>query len=177
MPLQSQDSPLGAFLKALREEKIEFILIGAMAAIEQGAPLMTVDYDFWVRLPERRYVRLLSIVKRLDGTIRAQTLYELSDGTQVNAVFRPSGLRSFRVEWKECRIANLENVPVRILPLERVIASKRAANRDKDRAVMPILERTLRLSKHLQKGRSQGIKTKRQHIDHKRSPPRKTRTK
>ena len=57
MPLQSQDSPLGAFLKAFGEEKIECILIGAMAAIEQGAPLMTVHYDFWVRLPERQYVR------------------------------------------------------------------------------------------------------------------------
>ena len=47
MPLQSQDSPLGAFLKALRKEKIDCILIGAMAAIEQGAPLMTVDYDLF----------------------------------------------------------------------------------------------------------------------------------
>ena len=42
MPIQSQDSPLGAFLKALREEKIDCMLIGAMAAIEQGAPLITV---------------------------------------------------------------------------------------------------------------------------------------
>src|SRR5947208_12431147 len=40
MPLQSPDSPLGAFLKALGAEKIDCILIGAMAAIEQGAPLM-----------------------------------------------------------------------------------------------------------------------------------------
>src|SRR5438045_8560466 len=96
MPLQSQDSPLGSFLKALRQERIDFILIGAMAAIEQGAPLMTVDYDLWVRLPERRYVLLLSIVKRLGGTSRAQTVYELTDGPQVNAVCRHSGLPSFR---------------------------------------------------------------------------------
>ena len=72
MPLQPQDSPLSAFLKALRKEKINCILIGAMAAIEQGAPLMTVDYDFWVRLPERRYVKLLAIVQRQGGTIRAR---------------------------------------------------------------------------------------------------------
>jgi hypothetical protein len=52
MPPQPHHSPLGAFLKALRQEKIDCILIGAMAAIEQGAPLMTVDYDFWVRLTE-----------------------------------------------------------------------------------------------------------------------------
>lgn len=46
MPPQPQDSPLGVFLKALREEGIDCLLIGAMAAVEQGAPLMTVDYDF-----------------------------------------------------------------------------------------------------------------------------------
>jgi hypothetical protein len=151
MSLQSQDSPLGAFLKALREEKIDCILIGAMAAIEQGAPLMTVDYDFWVRLPERQYVRLLTIVRRQGGTVRARTVYELSDGTQVNAIFRPDGLRSFDAEWKICRWSELEKLPVKVLPLRRVIASKRAANRDKDVAVLPILQRTLRLARRLEK--------------------------
>src|SRR5947208_7624211 len=121
MPLQSQYSPLGAFLKALREEKIDCILIGAMAAIVRGAPLMTVDYDFWVRLPERHYIRLLTIVQRQGGTIRARTLYELSDGTQVNAIFQPDGLRSFEAEWKISRWGKLENVPVKVLPLRRVI--------------------------------------------------------
>ena len=159
MPLQPQDSPLGAFLKALREAEIDCILIGAMAAIEQGAPLMTVDYDFWVRLPERQYVRLLSIVRRQGGTVRARTLYELSDSTQVNAIFKPDGLRSFETEWKQCRLSRLENVPVRVLPLARVIVSKRAANREKDLAVLPILERTLRLAKRLQERRRQRPKS------------------
>src|SRR5258707_11210118 len=59
MPHKPPDSPLGAFLAALREEKIPCILIGAMAAIEQGAPLTTIDYDFWVRLRERQYIRIL----------------------------------------------------------------------------------------------------------------------
>jgi hypothetical protein len=149
MPVQPKDSPLGAFLEALRQEGIDCILIGAMAAIRHGAPLMTVDYDFWVRLPERQYVRLLAIVQRQGGTIRARTLYELSDGTQVNAVFQPDGLRSFEAEWKQCETRRLEGVPLRVLPLQRVIASKRAAGRDKDIAVLPILERTLRLGKRL----------------------------
>ena len=149
MPIQSQDSPLGAFLKALREEEIDFILIGAMAAIQQGAPLLTVDYDFWVRLPERQYVRLLSIVGQQGGTIRARTVYELSDGTQVNVIFKPDGLRSFDREWKGALWRELDQVAVRVLPLNRVIASKRAANRDKDLAVLPILRRTLRLARRL----------------------------
>ena len=165
MPFEPSIRPLGAFLKALQQEGIDCILIGAMAAIQQGAPLMTVDYDLWVRLPERQYVRLLSIVQRLGGTIRAQTLYELSDGTQVNAIFHPSGLHSFEAEWKHCRPGKLDNVPVRVLPLGRVIASKRAASREKDLAVLPILERTLRLVEKL-KGRSSlrakaGLRSKR----------------
>lgn len=151
MPIQPQDSPLGAFLKALHEEQIDFILIGAMAAIQQGAPLLTVDYDFWVRLPERQYVRLLSIVGHQGGTIRARTVYELSDGTQVNAIFQPDGLRSFDREWKGALWGELDQVAVRVLPLNRVIVSKRAANRDKDLAVLPILRRTLRLARRLAK--------------------------
>ena len=59
MPDQPAVGALGAFLEALEEEKIPCILIGMIAAIEQGAPLMTVDYDFWVKLLERQYVRLL----------------------------------------------------------------------------------------------------------------------
>ncbi len=149
MPSQPTDSALRAFLEALREEGIKHILIGAMAAIRQGAPLMTVDYDFWVQLPERQYVKLLTIVHRQGGTIRARTLYELRDGTQVNAVFEPDGLKAFSTEWKGCLQGKLEGVPIRILPIERVIASKRAANRDKDIAVLPVLERTARLAKRL----------------------------
>jgi hypothetical protein len=149
MPNKPSVRPLGAFLAALRQEKIRCILIGSMAAIEQGAPLMTIDYDFWVDLPERQYVRIISIMQKLGGSILAQTLYELPDGTQVNAIFQPHGLRSFTTEFNGCRLGRLEGQPVRILPLARVIASKRAAGREKDLAALPVLERTLRLRKRL----------------------------
>jgi hypothetical protein len=153
MPPQPPSSPLGAFLAALSEAQIQCILIGAMAAVRQGAPLTTIDYDFWVRLPERQYVRIFAIVQRLGGVILARTLYELSDGTQVNAIFQPDGLKSFETEYRQCLVAVLAGRRIRVLPLRRVIASKRAAARDKDLAVLPILERTLRLSRRLKSPR------------------------
>jgi hypothetical protein len=74
-----------------------------MAAFRHGAPVTTIDYDFWVHLPERQYVRLPEIVERQGRTILARTLSELSDGTQVNAIFQPDGLRSFEAEYKTWR--------------------------------------------------------------------------
>jgi len=100
-------------------------------------------------------VKLLAIVRNQGGTILARTLYELRDGTQVNSIFQPDGLRSFDTEFKRSPVATLEGQRVRVLPLARVIASKRAAGRDKDLAVLPILERTLRLSRRLKSGRKQ----------------------
>jgi len=151
MPHQHSNSPLGSFLKELRKEKIDCILIGMMAAVRQGAPLTTIDYDFWVDLPEREYVRILAVVQRLGGTILAQTLYELKDGTQVNCIFKPTGLKAFAFEFENSSVAELEGEQIRVLPLDRIIKSKRAAGRDKDKAVLPVLERTLRLSKKLKR--------------------------
>jgi hypothetical protein len=100
-------------------------------------------------LPEREYVKLLTIVQHQGGAILARTLYALSDGTLVNAVFRPDGLASFAAEFRRSPVALVEGQPVRMLPLRRIIASKRASNRDKDLAALPILESTLRLARRL----------------------------
>lgn len=144
-------SPFVEFVQALEAEEIKCILIGMMAAVEQGAPCSTIDYDFWIDLPRRQVVRLYAIVRRLGGTLRAPTFYELRDGTQINAIFEPVGLRSFAAEFKSCRVSAVGGQKIRVLPLARVIASKKAAGRDKDRAVLPILERTLRLVKKLRR--------------------------
>ena len=144
MSNQFRDCEVGAFIKALRQEQIDCILIGAMAAVHHGAPCPTIDYDFWVRLPERQYVRFLTIARRLGGKIMARTLYERKDGRQVNVIFHPDGLQSFETEYKRCTTARMGGQRIKILPLRRVIASKRASNREKDLAVLPILERQLR---------------------------------
>ena len=152
MPNKSSIRPLGAFLKALSKEKIDFMLIGMMAAVEQGAPLSTVDYYFWINLLQQQYLRLHRIVRSLKRTVVAPTLYELSDGTQVNVVFRADGLRSFAAELKNCHTGSFVGHRVPVLNLHRIIASKRASGRPKDLATLPVLEDTLRLSRRIKKG-------------------------
>jgi len=72
-------------------------------------------------------------------------------------------LPSFDAEWRISRWGKLENVPVKVLLLRRVIASKPAANREKDLAVLPILRRTLCLAKRPVKRRARSGKPVKRH--------------
>jgi hypothetical protein len=54
------------------------------------------------------------------------------------------GLRSFAKEYDGSIEHEIDGVTIRVLPLERVIASKRASGRAKDEASLPALEATLR---------------------------------
>jgi hypothetical protein len=53
------------------------------------------------------------------------------------------GLGTFDDEYAKSLDRVIDGLPLRVLPLERVVASKRATNRLKDRAVLPVLEATL----------------------------------
>jgi hypothetical protein len=62
-------------------------------------------------------------------------------------VLRMDGLKSFAQEWNQSKLIDLQGVPVKILPLDRILASKRAANRAKDKLVIHMLEDVLNCRK------------------------------
>lgn len=62
---------------------------------------------------------------------------------RVDLVLSASGLEAFETEFRAARDYDLDGIPVKVLPLERVIASKRAVKRPKDAAQLPMLEAAL----------------------------------
>jgi hypothetical protein len=136
---QRKLSPLGALLAALHEAKIKFQVVRMTAAILQGAPGVTLDADLWVDVPERQYMKLINLSLRLGATMIRQTVVALTDGKLVNFCYRLDGLASFRTEYRRTKLIEWEAVPVRVLPIERVIRSKEAAGRNKDLAMLPVL--------------------------------------
>jgi hypothetical protein len=119
-------------------------MVGMSAAILQGVPATTTDTDIWVDLPERRYVRLLKLVVQQGGVPLARTMYGLSDGSLVNFIFRMTGLKGFAHEYARARDLVWNGLSIRVLPLERIYASKRASAREKDIAHLPLLRRVMR---------------------------------
>ncbi len=52
-------------------------------------------------------------------------------------------LRDFGRELHNTRIVRIGGTTVRVLSLERIIVIKKAANREKDRLILPVLEDAL----------------------------------
>jgi len=111
--------------------------------------LNTMDTDIWVDLPPRQYMRLWNIIRSQGGSALSQTLYVLEDGKVMNFLFAVTGLRSFAAEYRHALSVKMEKLTVKVLPLTRVLKSKRAIMRDKDIAHIPHIERVLKFQKKM----------------------------
>lgn len=112
-------------------------------AILQGVPATTLDTDFWIDAPSRSYMRLINLSLGLGATMVANTVVELSNGSLVNFVYEPGGLESFDREYRRSPAIKWFGMNIKVLRLDRIVASKRAAGRPKDLAHLPLLESVL----------------------------------
>ena len=72
---------------------------------------------------------LINFSLRFGARHVSNTVIEHQDGTLVNFVYEPGGLRSFNTEYRAARWLRWNGVRVKVLPLERIRASKLAAGR------------------------------------------------
>ncbi|HEX6851798.1 MAG TPA: hypothetical protein VF139_10385 [Candidatus Polarisedimenticolaceae bacterium] len=136
-----------AFLRELNERGVRYLVVGLSAAALQGAPTATVDVDLWIEDLDGAGFR--SALHEVGGAYVAPTAASppLLVGENValfDLVVHMSGMRSFAEEFAGATRMDVAGVDVPVLPLDRIIESKRAARRPKDLAVLPALEATLR---------------------------------
>ena len=136
-----------ALFAALDDLGIRFLLVGLSAALLQGAPIVTQDVDVWFG-DRPDWDRIAIAAGRAGGfyTSGVGMHRPLLGGPgleRLDLVLTAQGLASFDEEHKGAETYDVDGTRVRVLPLARIIASKRAANRAKDRAVLPALEDTL----------------------------------
>lgn len=114
-------------------------------ALLQGAPGATLDTDLWIDLPSRQYMRVMYLCRSLGARLLAPTVAVLPDETEVNFVYSPDGLRPFRIEYpRALRLRLQKGFFLNVLRIERILASKLAAGRPKDLAVIPMLRQVIR---------------------------------
>lgn len=148
----SSDSPFSdaelAFFRALDRAGVRYVLVGLSAAVVQGADTVTQDLDLW--FAPGAQADLAAAVKAAGGFYAARTEPPKIGGPgleRIDVVTHCHGLDAFDVEYERTVPLAIEDFEIRVLELSRVIASKVAANRPKDRAVLEQLRAALAASK------------------------------
>jgi predicted nucleotidyltransferase len=137
-----------AFLAALSELGIRYLIVGLSAAVLQGADTVTADIDLWFE--DRADARIHEAARRAGGVwvpgsfgMMPPTLGGDALGDRFDVVLTLDGLDDFASESARAKSIEVDGVLVRVLPLDRIIHTKRAAGRRKDVAVLPALEAAL----------------------------------
>jgi predicted nucleotidyltransferase len=145
------ESLLRSVVAALAASRLEAIMIGNAAAAIHGAPVTTLDFDFMFRATTVNLRKLKRFADALDATILrpyypVSALYRVVNddrGLQVDFMPAIHGVKSFNSLRSRAQNIELAGGRVWLAALADIIASKRAAGRARDRAVLEILERTL----------------------------------
>ena len=131
--------------QALEERGVRFLVIGLSAAVLEGAPVATQDIDVWLEDIDERVAQAAADAKGfwISGFGVQPPAFGGTDLERIDVVLTAHGLKDFGTEYDGSVVREVDGIPLHVLPLERVIASKRATRRPKDLAALPVLEATV----------------------------------
>lgn len=148
-------------LQVLSRNRVEFILVGGVAAILEGAPVSTLDLDIVVRPTAENRDCLLTAFRDLNARYRDPAGRHIVPDREKLATIRIHQLvtdfgpldvletighgLTYSDLIGETDNYEVSGLQIPTLRLGMIIRSKEEANRDKDRATLPILRQTLRL--------------------------------
>jgi hypothetical protein len=132
-------------LGAFQRHAVRYLFIGKSGAILLGFPDTTQDADLFVERSPQNGLRLLEALRELGFALTAPQAAEIERGKDfiqmkngpfdLDLVFAPDGIERFDDAWG--RRVDVEGFPV--CHPDDIIASKEAANRQKDRESLPRL--------------------------------------
>lgn len=159
MVAPSASSGFRGAIDRLYAHQVEFVVVGGVAAVLNGAPISTFDLDIVHRRTPENVSRLMTALAALDARyrglagwlLRPQTDAIAGDGHHLlltncgpldvlGCIGAGEGFEGLR---GESNTHVLGEQKVTVLNLSALIRTKQAAGRDKDLAVLPILRRTL----------------------------------
>lgn len=153
-------------LRALHDAKVDFIVVGGVAAVLNGAPVYTYDIDVVHSRDAANIARLLPVLEALDAVFRMQperrlrpNESHLASAGHLNLITRYGPLDLLGTIGRDLGYQELlphsvdlsiaEGLRIRVLDLETLIALKEELGGEKDRAMLPVLRRTLEEKRNL----------------------------
>lgn len=144
-------------LEVLEQHGVEYVVVGGVAAVLQGAPVTTFDIDALVRVDPANVDRLAQVLVTLDARYREHRdlrptpgdlaagghLLLTTDSGPLDLLGFIGGGKRYEDVVDSAQRISVGDLTIRVLPIEGLIADKQALGRDKDLAVVRILEAIL----------------------------------
>jgi predicted nucleotidyltransferase len=146
-------------LRVLSDHDVDFIVVGALSAVLQGAPIMTLDIDVVHERSRENVQRLLDALEELDAHYRGhggRVLRPTADrllGTGHQLLTTRAGpldvLGAIEDELgyedllEDTLVFEIDGRDAQVLTMRRYLSLKEMSDRPKDRAVVPLLRATL----------------------------------
>lgn len=167
MPARAERTAPAAFdpealLRALERHEVRYVLIGGVAAALHGSPYVTTDLDITPARNRRNLARLAAALEEVDARVRApgtpgglpfdrsapmlarvSVLNLTTRYGDLDLSFEPSGTAGYEDLRRGAVAVKLRGLPLMVASLADIIRSKEAADREKDRMVLPVLRRLL----------------------------------
>ena len=154
------ETKLLSTLRSLSEGGVQFILVGGLAAVLQGAPIQTYDIDLVYSKDPANRERLLIVLQLLDAFFRIHperrlqpAESHLAGGGHLNLLTRYGPLDLLGTIGRNLGFDDLlshsaemsigEDIVIRVLNLETIISLKEELAGEKDLAMLPQLRQTL----------------------------------
>ena len=151
---------------ALAEANVEFVVVGGISAVMHGAPIVTRDIDVCYRRVDANLIRLADALQPFQPKLRdfpegVPNLFDvhslrlgcnftlIADNQALDLLGVMSGLGGYEDIIDRTTEMDVAGHLVKVLSLEDLIRTKRAAGRPKDLAVLPTLEATLQMQREL----------------------------
>jgi hypothetical protein len=153
-------------LAALEKAGAKYVVIGGTAAALEGANHVTFDLDITPERSRENLDRVATALRhlnarlvevpddvatsfQLDGASLANGLIWnfITDHGRLDIALEPSGTQGYIDLRRAAREAEIDGMTIVVASLADVIRSKEAADRTRDRAVLPDLRRALELKR------------------------------
>ena len=134
-----------AILRALDRHSVEFVLIGGLAAVAHGSPLMTWGLDITPDPGGANLTRLAAALRDLgapllDGSLdSAEIVRTTTAAGSVGVCGRPAGGQSYETLVASAETYAVFGLQVLVASLDDLIRSKLAMARDTDLPAVPLL--------------------------------------
>ncbi len=159
--MDSERNNLSLLLESLCRTNVDFIVVGGLAAVAQGAPVTTFDVDIVPDLKDENMQSLLNFLDgintrfrgRPDGQVLKPSFDDLKAGGHcllmtdlgpIDVLGRIEDDLDYEKLLRDSVETSIHGLKVKVLSLEKIVSLKKASGRKKDQLQLPVLEETLK---------------------------------